>query len=584
MECKRLALLIALAASAVGIAAKPRPRASCTSAPLGEIRVERIATWRDDARGAYSIVHDNVCAPQFSGILEVAVPALDKRGLKAGLAAVVSDCDGLALWPRLKSAAERGHEIVSQSTTHATVTPENAAREVEGAKKALERGTGAPVDFYAFPYDKFTPETIALVEKAGYKGARAGARNDFDGQRNPPVNPADPTNDFTVVFDVWPRLYSKYTLYDGADLLNVHVWDAIEKGGWAMRELYSIRLEGDAPEAPGFGAVPLDVYEKHLDFLVEARRASYVWVDTPRAILSYRRARKACGVSAAGHRLTFDVSKPDCARFATPLSVVVTARADLPQITARQRGETVPVRPLGGGRFVVTADPTHGDVLLSGCAETAPGAATTAALPTRPKAAESVCELGRRVGAGDWWPIDDFERDELEFQAHELPLWTIYPESAEIKRVKEGSGAFMRFSGQALQAWSGASYMFTGREGAGICYDVNAHKGIRFKIRGTVVSGDEFANKVFLSLLTSETRARIYGGDLEGSGGHFNLVLDLTADWRQVEVPWSSFARPTWGDTARLEKPALNKVQGFDWAIAGTAARFEVDLEDVELY
>jgi hypothetical protein len=142
----------------------------------------------------------------------------------------------------------------------------------------------------------------------------------------------------------------------------------------------------------------------------------------------------------------------------------------------------------------------------------------------------------------------------------------------------------MRFSGNALKAWSGASYMFTGRDNAGICYDVTAHTGVRFKIRGAVESSDEFAGKVFLSLITSETRAQVYGGDLEGGGGHFNFVLDVSRDWRKVEVPWSSFARPTWGDTAKLETPALRRVQGFDWAISSTAARFEVDFDDLELY
>jgi hypothetical protein len=579
MELKRFALTIALAVSVACVSATHGSHASCTRAPLGEVKVERIATWRDDARGAYSIIHDNVCAPQFAGILGIAVPALDKRALRAGLAAVVTDCEGLAVWDKLKAAAAQGHEIVSQSLSHVEVTPENAAREVAEAKKALERGTGYPVDFYAFPYDKFTPETIALVEKAGYKGARAGNRDVV-----PPINPADPTDDFTVLFDVWPRLYSKYMLYDGADLLNVHVWNAIEQGGWAVRELYSVRLEGDAPEAPGFGAVPLDVYEKHLDFLVEARRAHYVWVDTPSTILRYRHARKTCAVSAAGDRLVFDVSNPDCSRFATPLSVVVAARAELPQMTAQQKGETVPVRALGGGRFVVTADPMRGDVILSGCAQPAALAATPAALPTPPKAAESVCDLGRRVGTGGWWPIDDFERDELEFQPHELPLWNFYPDTASIERVKEGAGAFMRFSGRGLKAWSGASYMFTGREGAGICYDVTAHTGIRFKIRGVVESGDEFANKVFLSLVTAETRARLYGGDLEGAGGHFNFVVNVSRGWQKIEVPWSSFVGPTWGDTAKLEKPALTKVQGFDWAVAASATRFEVDFDDLELY
>jgi hypothetical protein len=49
-------------------------------------------------------------------------------------------------------------------------------------------------------------------------------------------------------------------------------------------------------------------------------------------------------------------------------------------------------------------------------------------------------------------------------------------------------------------------------------------------------------------------------------------------------VPWSAFARPTWGVTAALEVSALRKLQAFDWGVADEISSFEIDLDDVALY
>ena len=67
---------------------------------------------------------------------------------------------------------------------------------------------------------------------------------------NPPLNSAMPGVDMEIEFDVWPRTYSKYTAFGGTDLLNVHVWNAIERGAWAVREFHSVS-ESDTPAEDG---------------------------------------------------------------------------------------------------------------------------------------------------------------------------------------------------------------------------------------------------------------------------------------------------------------------------------------------
>jgi peptidoglycan/xylan/chitin deacetylase (PgdA/CDA1 family) len=555
----------------------------CRAVPLGPVRLTRIAVWRDDARAAYSIVHDDLCDDGVEGIYRLALPALRRRGLRVGLAAIVRACEEKGRWREVAEASAQGHEIASHSYSHARVTPENAAVEVFGVKEVLERHARHPVDFYVFPYDDFSAATVSQVESAGYRGARAGNRNATNGLDQPPVNSAEPRGDLAVIFDVWPRAYSKYSLYQGVDLLNVHVWDAIERGGWAMRELHGVMRDDDAPEKNGFGPIPLSIYEKHLDFLAEARQANLVWTDTPSAIIRYRHARSACRAAIEDARIVFDASAPDCVSFATPISVVVGTRADLPGLTATQQGAAVPVLLLGPGQFSVTADPTRGAVDLAGCETPGPAVDVTAVLSARPKPAGSVCDV-EPVTVADAGKLEDFERTGPQFDAADLPNWSSYPGGAVVTRVAEGATVFGRFAGRELAVWSGMTFLLAGRDLGGICYDARARQGLRFRVRGRVESPDDLSGKVFVSLVTAATRPQAFGGDLQGEGGHFHALVTVTPEWHTVEIPWSAFERPTWGATVDLEAPALAQLQAIDWGITGAATAFELDLDDVELY
>jgi hypothetical protein len=313
-------------------------------------------------------------------------------------------------------------------------------------------------------------------------------------------------------------------------------------------------------------------------------------VDTPSAVLRYRHARKACRVEAPGARLRFDASDPECARFATPLSVIVTTRPDLPGLRATQKGKAVPVRRLGVGRWSVTADPTRGDVALAGSAKAEPLAAAVP-LPPRPAPVSSVCEIEATEGPGGALSLDDFQQPvDTAFQqatadAYNPSRWSWYPPKASVERVSDGDETRLRYAGGGFGAWSGLTYLFTSRDVIGFCFDASRHQGIRFRIRGHVDGAvEEFAGRVFVSLVTAETRPRTFGGDLDGQGGHFHHVVPLSPEWQTIEIPWSAFRRPTWGDTVALEAPALAKLQAIDWGVADSATGFTIDLDDLALY
>ena len=570
----------------------PDPIPACEPAGAGGFTFEKIATWADDAKGAYSFIHDDMCGPALGGIVEHAVPALGAAGIRAGLAPIVEQCELNQKWGDVTDAEQRGHEIVSHSYTHVNITPENAGHEIGEAKSVFDTHVQHPISFIVFPYDYFTPQTVAVVQSSGHMGARAGIRDDNDGFMRPPINPAEPSNDFAVEFDVWPRSYSKYALFFPEDVLSVHAHHAIEKGGWAMREFHSVMPDGGDESQHGFGPIEVSAYQRHLKFLADAWKKGVLWTAPPSEVLRYRHARMACGASVAGDQITFDTSNPDCTKFATPISVIVTTGDDVPRIDGTQGGSTVLARKLGPKRFSITADPTKGPVSLTGCSNRGLEVEPDLPLPAKPSPAASVCAIETIRGAGSPGKMDDLERSPDLLQLLPNPsqgdgrtgTWSWYPQNVQVGIQTDGAGKVLRYAGTNVGGWTGVTLAFLGGNGAGSCYDATTYQGVRFKIRGTVSATDELNGKVVVSLVTAETQSRLYGGDLDGEGGHFNKVISVTPTWQTVSIAWADLNRPTWGATSSLTAVAKGKLQAIDWGISNTATSFELFIDDIELY
>ncbi|MEM7160075.1 MAG: polysaccharide deacetylase family protein [Myxococcota bacterium] len=569
----------------------PEPMECGTDADAGGFTFERVSTWLGDSTAAYSMIHDDMCGPALAGIHELAVPALNERGLPAALGPFIDACDEHSLWGEVQAAQAAGHEIANHSYSHAEVIPENAQYEIGDAKAAFDANLDDPVSFFVFPFDFFTADTIAVVGSTGHIGARAGNRDDNDAFTNPPLNSSAPQADLEIEFDVWPRTFSKYSMYPDNDILAVHVHEAIEDGAWAVREFHSVSASENPPQdgSEGFGPVPISVYEDHLDFLVEGWHSGEVWTGNPSDIIRYRHARGTCVASLSGSTLEWDTSNAECQEFMTPLTVVVTTGNDVDSVEALQGGQPMPTRKLGANTYAVTSDPSAGAVELAGCSDA--GLELSGGLPPKPTPAESVCDLTLVVGSGSPGCMDDFERPPEEFQVLPNPSqcdgrdgsWSWYPQTADVEMVDDGGNTVLRYAGNGLGAWTGATLAFLGGNGAGTCYDASAYTGLRFRIRGQITGGDP-AGGMIVSFVTAETQTQVFGGDLEGEGGHFHSIVTPSAAWTTVEIPFSSLNTPAWGDSAGFTEFADGKLQVIDFGISNTATSFELFFDDIELY
>jgi hypothetical protein len=247
------------------------------------------------------------------------------------------------------------------------------AQEIDRAAAALA-ANGVAAGFFAFPYDVCDPAAVNHLKARGYLGARCGGRG---------INVADFADGFNLRFDVWVRagsLHDRAPPCRGPDAegsaaaqasaacrtyaLTRQVDDAIERKGWAIRELH-----GFDDDPGGWGAIALDDYLAHLQYVAAKANAGELWVDGPTPILKYRYARVHCPApTVRRNRLEFAVAaSADCARYATVLSYRVSTAdgSDPPSLGVVQAGRTLPARKVGRGRFVVDADPTKGDAILS---------------------------------------------------------------------------------------------------------------------------------------------------------------------------------------------------------------------------
>jgi peptidoglycan/xylan/chitin deacetylase (PgdA/CDA1 family) len=321
---------------------------------LGELTVDSMAVWKDAALGAYTIIHDDICDYTIDSLFDVAEPELTQRGLHAAFGAIVQRCQERRKWAQLEVIRQHGHEIINHTWDHKDIVEEASiaplSLEIDQANQVLnENLVGQHTSFFIFPYDSFNDEAVEHLGSLGYLGARAGKKG---------VNPAEFPDGLRVMFDVWG---GENSIYDGqGDILKIYVDLAIAEGGWSVREFHGI---ADTT----FFAMNLDDYRAHLDYVKSKVDSGELWVDTPSAVVRYRFSRQHCGMpSAAGYQLTFAKPSCDCARYATPLSVVITTGVDAPSVLAMQDGTMLATKKLAPNRFVVDVDPLGGAVAVGG--------------------------------------------------------------------------------------------------------------------------------------------------------------------------------------------------------------------------
>ncbi|MEO7684102.1 MAG: polysaccharide deacetylase family protein [Gemmatimonadaceae bacterium] len=122
------------------------------------------------------------------GLLEFAVPELERRGWKATFFAVAGKVGGyndweastnaprvpLMRWEDLRELAALGHEIGAHGFSHVSLrrcTPQQARFEMSRARETLEQGAGIPVRTFAYPFGEAPDGYRRLCGDTGYESS-----------------------------------------------------------------------------------------------------------------------------------------------------------------------------------------------------------------------------------------------------------------------------------------------------------------------------------------------------------------------------------------------------------------------------
>jgi len=307
-----------------------------------------VTAFKGGARGAYSMVLDDYCASWVSGIDEHAIPTLLERGLRAGLGALVSECEKNNFQARLKTVAEQGFEIVNHTWSHpalvACATNPNPNQmcsdvrpdlsiEIDKARSFLEAATGLPVNFFVFPFNSVDDFVLNHLRAQGYLGARGGTYT---------TNPANFSDPF------------KLNLVGNQADMNALADQAVSAGSFVFVNLHGI---ADASYEP----VPLNTWVAHLDHLKTLVDSYDLWVDNPTEIVKYNRAKALCGTPTLnGNVLTFTGAQAGCDKYVTGLTIKLSVESGVADLNPSQDGKSLSTRRLSANTLLINeVDPRY---------------------------------------------------------------------------------------------------------------------------------------------------------------------------------------------------------------------------------
>jgi len=229
----------------------------------------KVLPWNNHA-AALSLTFDDSRAVH----LDVAVPELNQRHMRASFFLIVSKTTRLDDWRRVKS---QGHEIGNHSVSHEHATDLNKASEelqVEDAKTFLESNFHVDVITFAYPYAEVSPGLLYWVKRCDF--AARGGRG--DGSQVYIKSDAQPD---------WLNLPSQpsYTKYDTA-IYKSWIDRDISLTAWTILQIHGI---GDP--STGFEPIPSKTFTEFLDY-AQAAEARGLWIAPFGEVAAYFRAQK----------------------------------------------------------------------------------------------------------------------------------------------------------------------------------------------------------------------------------------------------------------------------------------------------
>ena len=266
-----------------------------------------IATWKNNAQGAYSIIHDDFGDYSVDGVWKYADTIAHNRGITFTIGAITSSCENERKinnynnpyeYAKMVMIEQHGHELINHTHTHTCALSiswcntgdgwadlKDYSQEIDKSTTSIFENTGYKPQFFIYPFDQFSNGANDYLKKLGYIGSRSGWSSKQENSESYHRSGYDTYDENSFFPDDDGFFRSAVVIGVNADgeagELNENAQLAIDKGVWVNRELHNV---GDV----GWGHVPIDTYRSHLDFLQSKMNSGELWIATVSEILTYQ--------------------------------------------------------------------------------------------------------------------------------------------------------------------------------------------------------------------------------------------------------------------------------------------------------
>lgn len=258
-----------------------------------------IATFKNDAEGAYTLIHDDFGGAWAQGIEQFADTMAFNRGIPFCFALITGQCDAKD-WKKANEMIAHGHQVVNHSMYHkcgkvsdwctaGNWDEHDFGVEIDSSTNLIKNKTGYHPAFFMFPFDIYTDTMITYLRSKGYAGARAGNNNAV---QKPEIEDSQHLN------------FKAFLPQNSLSDLNSFVSQAIQKKAWAIREVHGVN-DGS------WGNISLNDYEAHMNYLQNLSKSDSVWVASLSDVVLYQMLRKKYSVNISHADAKSNVTKID---------------------------------------------------------------------------------------------------------------------------------------------------------------------------------------------------------------------------------------------------------------------------------
>ncbi len=286
-----------------------------------------VADWKNDASGAYSIIHDDYGDVGVDGIWQHADTIAFNRGLRFTFGAISSSCEVTRMingqaspyhYAKNVMMALHHHEIISHSHTHTCAVNRGWSpcgttgwgeivggtewnMQLHTSHNSILTNTGHQPRYYIYPYDQFTDAANTELAIMGYLGSRTGWH--ISGVHSPFYKYGYEANDenmflpnangfFRTSVQVFDDVNAGQSDIAQAAELNSVVDVAIANNQWGNRELHNVG-------ATGWGHVTVNAYRNHLNYAKTKVTSGELWMGTVSELLTYQIQKLVYNASSA---------------------------------------------------------------------------------------------------------------------------------------------------------------------------------------------------------------------------------------------------------------------------------------------